>query len=158
MLVTPVPSAAPIKAPERPCSRSSCKNHRQPLRSHFFLTPSDEQVKFLLISEDVDGLNLLFAQDNSAYILYIVLACLALFIVLIGFDIQGFIYFWLLWKTIKKHNQNIRDIFSNIEDIDLRWVRDLIFLLAVVWLVMVTFDVLAIVGVSDNGLTWLELS
>ncbi len=116
----------------------------------------DERVKLLLITEDMDGISLLFEQGNPADLIQIVLAIASLFIVLVGFDIQGLIFLWMLWKTIKKHNQNIRDIFSNIEDIDLRWIRDLILLLVVVWLVMVIFDVLAIVTDAPSGFDWIS--
>jgi len=49
------------------------------------------------------------------------------------FVIVFFFYFGFSYKTIRQHQQNIKDIFSNLEKVKLDWLRNLLVVFGVIW-------------------------
>lgn len=51
--------------------------------------------------------------------------------------IQGFVYTVLTIRGIARHNRRIRDVYSNIDRINLRWLRILTLSVAITWTVVI---------------------
>jgi len=49
------------------------------------------------------------------------------------FVIVFFFYFGLSYRTIRHHQQHIKDIFSNLEKVKLNWLRNLLVAFGVIW-------------------------
>jgi YesN/AraC family two-component response regulator len=51
------------------------------------------------------------------------------FLMYIVLPSQFVVYFWQCFKEIEKHNQNIKKFSSNTEEIDLRWLRHILYII-----------------------------
>lgn len=71
-------------------------------------------------------------------------------VLLIAVIISGIAYvFWSSW-ILHKHKKRIRDQFSNLEDINLKWLQFLVYGLGAVWAIVIITqnDILIYMGVS----------
>ena len=95
----------------------------------FFLLPADQKIQ-------------VYKNHGAGYELYMIIKWYA--IVLCGL-------FYVGWSLIllKKHRNNIRDQFSDLEKVNLQWLRILTFGLGGIWVLVIFFrsDLLTLTGV-----------
>lgn len=72
----------------------------------------------------VNGNMVISKTISSSFLLYF-----NQFLMYIVLPSQFIIYFWQCFKEIEKHNQNIKKFSSNIEGIDLKWLKHILYII-----------------------------
>lgn len=74
---------------------------------------------------------------------------------------HGLLYVFLTFRLLRRHRERLRDNFSSVEHISLRWLQDLTAGIAAVWLLATTLHLLDLAGIAvglESSLTPLAVS
>jgi len=97
---------------------------------HFFVLPSEQKIE-------------IFKNQGSSYLVFQK-------VLLYGVFLSGITY--VIWSSLilQNHKKRIRDQFSNIEEVNLKWLQFLTYGLGVVWslIILTQNDTLIFIGVS----------
>ena len=64
--------------------------------------------------------------------------------------VQLFIYLYLSFKQLQRHNVNVRKEYSAVERMDLKWIRSFLVILGGIFLVVAIFYLLSISGIMNH--------
>lgn len=102
------------------------------IRNLLLFVMSFVYIQWVIIFSTESEIRTLFNSDlQDTNVLFVFFTLAEIFIVPF--------YIILIFRLLKKHNKNIRLFYSNLTDLDLRWLRVLLIGILFIWLILISF-------------------